>query len=614
MIVFTICARNFLAQAITLYESLAQHNRPLQFYVALCDKADDFDVAAYPFRMISLDTLGIPNLVPMIERYNITELNTSIKPFVFSYLFDVHPGSVIVYLDPDILVCGAFEELQAQFDAGADCVLTPHITEPAEYAEMSDRRLLQYGIYNLGFCALRDTPEVRRLVNWWGRRLESECVINLPEGLFVDQKWADFFPAFVERTRILRHPGYNVAYWNLSQRTVRQSDSAWLVNGEPLRFVHFSGSRIEPMVYSRHSGQFTLSNIRDLGRLFEQYCDDVQRRGFAYYSRIPYVFSWHGASGVNEHTPTPGNVGVDAADAPTARMLPELPFPYLPLVRARSLDEYRDTTDAQAPNIALRRAVENHLVPQNEDPFEIDGHCVVCGSNSRFRVGSMYAAGQFPDGRFMPNWREHLDCVSCGYVNRVRATLHILAQEVAPALTSQVYLTSQVTPLFSWFAKRFASVTGSEHLGAGVEPGTVRGGIRHEDIQALSFADGAFDLIISLDVVQCVPEPLRALREFRRCLKPGGVLLLSAPFRDNQLEHEVRAVIGPDGQIEHRMTPEYHGNPVDPENGALCFNYFGWRLIEDLRSAGFSHAEGLFWWSRDHAYLGATNSLFLARV
>jgi SAM-dependent methyltransferase len=614
MIVFTICARNFLAQAITLYESLAQHNRSVMFYVALCDKADAFDAPAYPFRMLSLDMLGIPKLGAMTDAYNITELNTSIKPFVFSYLFDAHPGSAIIYLDPDIFVCGEFEELQAKIDAGADCVLTPHITEPAEFAEMSDRRVLQYGTYNLGFCALRDTPEVRRLVNWWGRRLESECVINLPEGLFVDQKWADFFPAFVEKTSILRHPGYNVAYWNLSQRTVRREGAGWQVNGKPLRFVHFSGSRVEPKVFSRHSEQFTLSNIRDLGRLFDAYCDHVQRRGFSYYSRIAYGFSWHGASGVNEHTPTPGVASGDAVDAAPVRVLPEWPLPYLPLMRARSLDEYADAVDAQAPIIALRRAAEDDLVPQNEDPFEIDGHCVVCGSDSRFQIGSMYARGQYPDSRFMPNWREHLDCVSCGYVNCVRATLHILAQEVSPASNWKVYLTEQVTPLFRWFNERFANVTGSEYLGADVEPGTMRGGIRHEDIQSLSFADACFDLIVSLDVLEHVPEPSRAIRELRRCLKPGGVLLLSAPFRDMQLDHEVRAVIGPDGEIQHRMPPEYHGNPVDPENGALCLTYFGWRLIEDLRSAGFSYAEGLFWWSRDHAYLGATNNLFLARV
>jgi hypothetical protein len=614
MIVFTICARNFLAQAITLYESLRRHHSSLSFYVALCDNSDGFDLAAYPFVILTLDSLGIPRLESMIDRYNITELNTSIKPYVFSYLFAVHPDSVVVYLDPDIFICGPFEELQVEIDAGAECILTPHITEPAEFAEMTDKRLLQFGIYNLGFCALRDTPTVRRVVDWWGRRLEADCVINLSEGLFVDQKWADLFPAYIEKTKILRHPGYNVAYWNLAQRTVRESCGKWYVNGQCLRFVHFSGSRIEPPVFSRHSSQFTLRNIRDLGTLFAAYRDYVEQRGYYYFSSIPYGFSWSGTSGLNEHTPSPGNVSTQNRRSRHHTSLPEDPLPYLPVVRARSLPEYGDAARSGAATAQLRRTLEDAFVPQNADPFEVEGHCIVCGQNRHFRVGSMYASGRYPDGRFVPNWREHLDCLSCGFVNRIRATIHILEQEVAPTPNSEIYITEQVTPLFRWFADRFSSVTGSEYLGTDVSSGTVRDGVRHEDIQALSFDDASFDHIVSLDVLEHVPDPTKALAELRRCLRPGGVLLLSAPFRDLQYEHERRAVVCANGSVEHLMPPEYHGNPVDPEKGALCYNHFGWKLIDDLRLAGFGSAEGLFWWSAEHAYLGPTNSIFIARV
>lgn len=44
------------------------------------------------------------------------------------------------------------------------------------------------------------------------------------------------------------------------------------------------------------------------------------------------------------------------------------------------------------------------------------------------------------------------------------------------------------------------------------------------------FADNSFDTVVSTEVLEHVPEPLRALREIQRVLKPGGYLVLSAPM------------------------------------------------------------------------------------
>lgn len=623
-VAFTICARNFLAQAQVLHDGLRRHHPGICFHVALCDETDGVDLDALPFEVLPLRELGIPRLAEMVERYNITELNTAIKPFAFLALFERHPGAAVAYFDPDILVVSRLEELEALLRDGADCVLTPHLCEPAEFAEMDDGKMLQFGIYNLGFCTLRDTPEVRRVVAWWGRRLETQCVIDLPSGLFVDQKWADLLPAFIGRTAILRHPGYNVAYWNLSQRTVRAApggagaDGGWRVNGAALRFFHFSGSVVDdPPVFSRHSFQFRTEALRDdVAALFEHYRAKVHHFGRKDYRGIPYAFRWNGAGGVNLHTPS------DVQDIAAARAgaSPDRPLdvgavpPHLPLLRARSLAEMSAATAAIAPKIARRRAFEAELIPRDgRSAFSVGGRCVVCGVRHFFRVGFMYATDTLPDGRPIPNWREHLDCPGCGHVNRLRASLHILFQEVRPGRDARIYVTEQVTPLYGWLRRRFASVVGSEYLGAGRAPGETVNGVRHEDVQRLSFPDASFDLIMSFDVLEHVPDERRALAELSRCLRPGGTLLFTAPFRDDIHDHEVRAVLRADGTPDHLMEPEYHGNPVDPEGGSLCFRYFGWRLMDDLREAGLEEPEGMFYWSADFAYLGATNSIFIAR-
>jgi len=50
------------------------------------------------------------------------------------------------------------------------------------------------------------------------------------------------------------------------------------------------------------------------------------------------------------------------------------------------------------------------------------------------------------------------------------------------------------------------------------------------DITAIPEPDHSFDAIMCVEVFEHLPDPLRALQEFSRLLKPGGQLILTAPF------------------------------------------------------------------------------------
>jgi len=50
------------------------------------------------------------------------------------------------------------------------------------------------------------------------------------------------------------------------------------------------------------------------------------------------------------------------------------------------------------------------------------------------------------------------------------------------------------------------------------------------DIKSIPEPDSSFDAILCTEVIEHIPDPIEALDEFRRLLKPGGVLILTAPF------------------------------------------------------------------------------------
>jgi hypothetical protein len=262
---------------------------------------------------------------------------------------------------------------------------------------------------------------------------------------------------------------------------------------------------------------------------------------------------------------------------------------------------------------AARREIELSVLPRNEKPFWIRGVCELCVQPTEFQVGFEYAEDRTKEGTLIPNWREHLACRRCGLNNRLRASLKLFQQECEPTLEARIYLTERVTPTYQWLAERFRSLVGSEFIPGEHRSGDLVRGVRHEDLQALSFDDESFEHVVSFDVLEHVPDHRRSLAEAHRILAPGGSFLFTAPFRAERAETLVRARRREDGTIVHLLEPEYHGNPVDPEGGALAYRLFGWDLLRDLASAGFRGAVALNYWSREHGHLGDPQFVFLAR-
>jgi SAM-dependent methyltransferase len=50
------------------------------------------------------------------------------------------------------------------------------------------------------------------------------------------------------------------------------------------------------------------------------------------------------------------------------------------------------------------------------------------------------------------------------------------------------------------------------------------------DITAIPEPDGSFDVVVCFEVLEHVPDPIRAIQELSRLVRAGGKLLISAPF------------------------------------------------------------------------------------
>lgn len=50
------------------------------------------------------------------------------------------------------------------------------------------------------------------------------------------------------------------------------------------------------------------------------------------------------------------------------------------------------------------------------------------------------------------------------------------------------------------------------------------------DITNIPVKDKSFDTVMCIEVFEHIPEPVKAVKEFNRTLKPGGKLILTAPF------------------------------------------------------------------------------------
>lgn len=290
---FTICARNYFAQALLLHRSFKAWHPEADLHVVLVDRRDDAFAARFPDVNITwVEDIGLPDFAAHALRFDVIELSTNIKAHCLSLLLESYETAM--YIDPDMYV---FERLTPVHDAlaGGTMVVTPASTTPIlDGHRPDDIEFLRVGVFNLGFIAVARCDEARRFLRWWSARCLSDGFHETQSGVFVDQKWVNLAPCYFDGCRILKDPGINMAQWNLHERVLSVVDGKYIVNGvTPLRLYHFSSfDPHRPQTIARRQSRFAEGTRPDLTALLDDYAAELLAAGFDEFSRLEYGFDY----------------------------------------------------------------------------------------------------------------------------------------------------------------------------------------------------------------------------------------------------------------------------------------------------------------------------------
>ena len=169
--------------------------------------------------------------------------------------------------------------------------------------------------------------------------------------------------------------------------------------------------------------------------------------------------------------------------------------------------------------------------------------CCICGGH-RFQFHPVLWPQLIADWQLAPDEAEYIDrqqgkcCISCGSNLRSMALGNALKSQLATCLpTPSPAAALAHTPLVSLLQQpALQSVALLEINEAGNLSPALRqlsgycfGAYPQVDMHALPYADGSFDIVVHSDTLEHVENPIHALAECRRVLKPGGALCMTVP-------------------------------------------------------------------------------------
>jgi hypothetical protein len=263
----TSCTVSHLPKARVAAESWRRYHPEWPFVVLLIDGQDW--PQDEPFEVVLPEELDLPPAELAVQQgiYDAYELSCALRAPLLRLLFD-RGASTIVFTDTDTCFYGPVDDL-ASAAADAGVVLLPTAIRPARVrryfplGQVEYRRLMN-GLFNPGLLVVGTSGS--EFLHWWGARLLRDCLKEPAAGMWADQTWLDWVPAYFGHV-IVRDSSVNVAFWNLDERDLREAEGSVAVDGAPLRHFHFAGfDPQQPELYSTYYREMADYYERERGR------------------------------------------------------------------------------------------------------------------------------------------------------------------------------------------------------------------------------------------------------------------------------------------------------------------------------------------------------------
>jgi len=195
------------------------------------------------------------------------------------------------------------------------------------------------------------------------------------------------------------------------------------------------------------------------------------------------------------------------------------------------------------------------------------GFCPVCGCRRLF-------IAHFDTNDSFNNLR----CIGCNGAPRDRAVAMLLDRHV-PGWRERAHV-HESSPCTDCLKMTAGSYSSSQFY-ADEALGKVVNGFRNENLEAMTFKDGTFDVMAAIEVIEHVFHPDAMVREMVRCVKPGGWVVFTTIPGGLPVSRPRAMLDDASGEITHLHPPVYHGNPIG--DGALLTWDFGQDFDDNIR-------------------------------